>query len=117
APATILASLARDKDAEVRQAVAFNGATPPEVLSELAGRSLDLALLVTMNPDAPIKILDALVEDDDPLISYAAAETRATRGALTSGDPERAQKAIGAHAHDPAIHCTRAQPRGGANLA
>ncbi|MBB5642761.1 hypothetical protein [Cryobacterium roopkundense] len=83
-PALTLALLADDTDAEVRQAVAFNGVTPPEVLAALAGRSIDLALLVAMNPDAPVGVMDALVEDEDPLVGYIATAARATRSALAS---------------------------------
>ncbi|KFF59181.1 hypothetical protein JF66_13155 [Cryobacterium sp. MLB-32] len=95
-PAAGLASLADDTDAEVRQAVAFNGATPPEILAKLAGTSIELALLVAMNPDAPIGIIDALVEDGDPLVGYVATGVRSTRAALTRGGSE------GAHARDTA---------------
>ncbi|WP_104132326.1 hypothetical protein [Cryobacterium sp. M91] len=81
-PASTLALLADDKDTDVRHAVAFNGATPPEVLAALAGSSIDLALLVAMNPDAPAGVMDALAEDGDPLVGYIAAGARATRSAL-----------------------------------
>lgn len=84
-PVTVLASLANDTDTEVRQAVAYNGMTPPEVLAELAGRGIDLALLVAINPDAPIGVMDALVEDGDPLVGYVAARARAMRAGLASG--------------------------------
>lgn len=110
APATVLASLAEDKDAHVRQAVAFNGATPPEVLAELAGRGIDLALLVTMNPDVPIQILDALLKDGDSLVRYVAAGARATRAALPRSDSAGGQIAIGAHARDPAGGAPRLAP-------
>lgn len=84
-PPAVLTSLAEDKDEEVRQAVAFNSATPPEVLVDLAGRGIDLALLVAMNPDAPIGILDALAQDGDPLVGYVATGIRGTRATLASG--------------------------------
>jgi hypothetical protein len=80
-----LASLANDTDAEVRQAVAYNGATSPEVLAELAGKSMDLALLVAMNPDTSMGVMDALVKGGDPLVSYVAAKVRANRAALSAG--------------------------------
>ncbi|MFE4079246.1 hypothetical protein [Paenarthrobacter sp. YIM B13468] len=76
-PATALALLAEDQDDEVREAVAFNGATPPEVLVELAGSRMDLALIVALNPDVPIGILDALVGDPDPLVNFVASGVRA----------------------------------------
>jgi hypothetical protein len=97
-PAPALTLLADDTDPEVRQAVAFNGATPPEVLAELAGRSIDLALLVAMNPDVPIGIIDALVGDGDPLLGYIAAGVKSSRAAVAipAGDM---QAAISAHAY------------------
>ena len=81
-PADVLASLAEDNDAEVRQAVAFNSATPPEILARLAECSIDLAILVALNPDAPLGILDALAEDPDPLVCFIASSTRSERSAL-----------------------------------
>jgi hypothetical protein len=81
-PAAALASLADDNDDEVRQAVAFNSATPPKVLIELAGSRVDLALIVALNPDAPIEILVALVGDADPLVNYVASCVRAERERL-----------------------------------
>ncbi|GEP26457.1 hypothetical protein E3O11_12875 [Cryobacterium levicorallinum] len=98
-PATFLASLADDADTEVRQAVAFNSATPREVLAKLAGTSIDLALLVAMNPDAPLGLIDALVEDGDPLVGYVAAGVRATRAALTEGGVPGTSRAD-AHKHE-----------------
>ena len=71
-PPEVLRLLAVENDAETQQAVAFNGATPIDLLADLAGRSSDLALLVALNPDAPTQILDALAEDRDPLIKFVA---------------------------------------------
>lgn len=78
-PSAALASLAEDNDDEVRQAVAFNSATPPEVLIKLAGSRMDLALIVALNPDAPIEILNALVGDPDALVNFVASGVRAER--------------------------------------
>jgi hypothetical protein len=78
-PSAALASLAEDNDDEVRQAVAFNSATPPEVLIKLAGSRMDLALIVALNPDAPIGILNALVGDPDALVNFVASGVRAER--------------------------------------
>lgn len=83
-PSETLASLADDKDEEVRQCVAFNRATAPEVLAELAGRSVDLALLVAFNPDTPISILNALSNDADRLVGHVATGVSSERAALTS---------------------------------
>jgi hypothetical protein len=90
-PTADLASLADDADAEVRQAVAFNGATSPEVLAELAGKSIDLALLVAMNPDTSMGFMDALVEDGDALVRYVAENVRANRAALSAGGTKSGQ--------------------------
>jgi hypothetical protein len=81
-PSAALASLAEDNDDEVRQAVAFNSATPPEVLIKLAGSRMDLALIVALNPDAPIGILNALVGDPDALVNFVASGVRAERERL-----------------------------------
>ncbi|MFC9935452.1 hypothetical protein [Glutamicibacter sp. NPDC127525] len=82
-PANALASLADDRDVEVRQAVAFNSSTPVEVLVRLASRSVDLAVLIALNPGAPARVLDALAEDAEPLVGFVATEARSERAALT----------------------------------
>jgi hypothetical protein len=89
-PAAVLRSLAEDKDDQVRQALAFNGATPGTLLAELAGRSIDLAILVTMNPDVPGAVLDALAQDSDPLIRFFADCSRQARVIPSSGNTQRA---------------------------
>ncbi|MDQ0093068.1 hypothetical protein [Paeniglutamicibacter psychrophenolicus] len=61
-PAAVLGSLADDNDEQIRQAVTFNGATPWTLLAELVGRSIDLAILVAMNPAAPVPSLPLLRE-------------------------------------------------------
>lgn len=82
APANLLASLAEDNDGLVRQAVAFNGASPTSVLVDLAGRSIDLALLVALNPDTPDEVLDLLANDSEPLVRFMATGMRTRRRAL-----------------------------------
>lgn len=79
APTALLGLLADDKDEEVRQAVAFNGATPERLLAELASRSIDLAVLVAMNPDVPATVLEALAQDSNPLVRFVANGTRQSR--------------------------------------
>lgn len=101
-PIGTLRSLGEDKDEEVRQAVAFNGATSPGVLAKLAGSGIDLALLVAMNPDAPIGIIDALVDDGDPLVAYVATGIRATRAAIIGGGSMGAPTALAVHDKDTA---------------
>lgn len=81
-PVAVLTSLAGDADAQVRQAVAFNGATPRELLLELVGRSVDLAILVSMNPDVSRDVLDALAQDNSPLVRFVASGYLQSRGAL-----------------------------------
>ncbi len=81
-PPEVLRSLADDKDADVRRAVAFNSATPSDALAELVGRSIDLALLVAMNPDAPIEILNILAADIEPLVRLVAMSARTERMAI-----------------------------------
>ena len=116
-PAPALALLADDTDLEVRQAVAFNGTTPPEVLAALAGRSIDLALLVAMNPDVPDGIIDALVGDGDPLLGYIAAGVRSSRAAVAiqAGD---VQAAISAYTYNSTsgVPCEK-EPRTGDSTA
>lgn len=62
-----------DTDSVVRQAVAFNGAGPRELLVELPGRSVDLTILVAMNPGVPRDVLDALAQDSSPLVRFVAS--------------------------------------------
>ncbi|WP_420180828.1 HEAT repeat domain-containing protein [Paenarthrobacter sp. TA1.8] len=78
-PANLLASLAHDSDEQVRQAVAFNGSTPRSVLLDLATQSIDLALLVALNPDIPEIILGALMDDTEPLVHFVAKEVHDAR--------------------------------------
>lgn len=100
-PTAVLGSLAEDKDREVRRAVAFNGATPPEVLARLADSGVDLALLVALNPDAPSRILDAMVNDTDPMVGHVAAGARADRAALAARESRGMQADIETHERDP----------------
>ena len=93
-PANILRSLAEDTDAEVRRAVAFNTSTPPDLLVELAGRGIDLALLVALNPGAPLEIIDSLVTDDDPLVAHVASGCQRARAALMGDGPSTRRAAI-----------------------
>lgn len=83
-PIEDLWSLAADKDLEVHQVVALNSNTPAELLVELAGRSVDFALLVSLNPGAPDEVLDALAADREPLVRFVADITR-THRALAAG--------------------------------
>lgn len=85
-PPDVLVSLADDEDTEVRQAVALNRATPPALLSKLAGRGIDLAVLVALNPDTPMSILHALSEDHEPLVRHVAAKRHAERAALAESN-------------------------------
>jgi hypothetical protein len=89
-PAAVLRSLADDKDDQVRQAVAFNGATPGTLLAELAASSIDLAILVAMNPDVPGAVLDALAQDGNPLVRFVATGSRQARVIPRSGNTQRA---------------------------
>lgn len=88
-PATVLSSLADDKDDQVRQAVAFNGATPETLLAELASRSVDLAILVAMNPDVPGAVLDALAQDNNPLVRFVATGSQQTHAIPSSRNTQR----------------------------
>lgn len=85
-PAEVLRALASDDDDQVRHAVAFNGATPPDLLGDLAGRSIDLAILVAMNPGVPQEVLDALAQDGSPLVRFVAIGFLQSRGVLTFGN-------------------------------
>ncbi|SEI96313.1 Leucine rich repeat variant [Arthrobacter sp. yr096] len=72
-PVAVLRELADDDNDQVRQAVAFNGATPADLLIDLASNSVDLAVLVAMNPDVPQDVLRALSQDTNPLVRFVAA--------------------------------------------
>jgi hypothetical protein len=76
--------LAGDSEELVRQTVAFNGATPTSVLIELAGRSVDMALLVALNPDVPDEVLGALTKDAEPLVRFVAKGVSTSRRASIS---------------------------------
>lgn len=95
-PAATLRSLAEDKDDEIRRSVALNSATPPDVLAELAGQRIDLALLVAINPGAAAGIVDALAQDRDPLISYFSSAARNARRAIEACSDSPAQLTGGA---------------------
>ncbi|MGW9111845.1 hypothetical protein [Microbacterium sp. NPDC055683] len=84
APARLLRVLTGDADEQVRQAVAFNGSTPSEVLSDLAGRSIDLAIMVALNPDVPDDVLATLSRDKEPLLRHIAAGRTFERGLSSS---------------------------------
>jgi len=72
APARLLRALAEDDDEQVRLAVAFNQATPSDVLLDLSGRGVDLALFVALNPDAPDAVLQQLAADPEAFVAYVA---------------------------------------------
>ena len=91
-PAETLWSLAADKDLETNQVIALNATAPTELLVDLAGRSVDFALLVALNPGASSEILDALATDSEPLLRYVAEMARTNR-ALTQA-PEEPAKSI-----------------------
>jgi hypothetical protein len=84
-PARLLAILADDSDEQVRQAVAFNGSTPPALLMDLAARSVDLAILVALNPDTPDDLLAVLAADTEPIVQHIAIGVRLTRQATERG--------------------------------
>lgn len=87
-PAAVLGSLADDKDDQVRHAIAFNGATPATLLAELACQSVDLAVLVAMNPDVPAAVLDVLTRDGSPLVRFVANGSRQARVIPVSGNTQ-----------------------------
>ncbi|MUU73524.1 hypothetical protein [Pseudarthrobacter sp. GA104] len=98
-PANLLASLAEDSDELVLQAVAFNGATPAGVLLDLAARSVDLALLVALNPDTPDEVLDVLTNDAEPLVRFVANGMSTRRLASISAGTSRASLPTVGHPH------------------
>jgi hypothetical protein len=100
-PPAVLRSLATLSDNEVLQALAFNGSSPPDLLRELAAQSVDLALLVIMNPDAG-NVIDDLIEDSNPLVRYAAARARAALP-IAGGEPDATSLAASADddGHEP----------------
>lgn len=85
-PAEVLWSLAADKDLEVNQVVALNSSTPAALLVELAGRSVDFALLVSLNPAVPDNVLDALAADGEALVRFVANVTRAQRSLTVNAE-------------------------------
>lgn len=85
AAASLLASLASDKDEDVRRAVALNRATPQETLTLLANSGIDLAILVALNPEAPAEILNTLSQDVEPLVRHIANNALTVRAELAPG--------------------------------
>ncbi|WP_066215663.1 hypothetical protein [Arthrobacter woluwensis] len=71
-PPEVLRSLAGQDDADTLLLVAFNQGTTVDLLADLAGRSAELALVVALNPDAPLEILEALSNDSDLLVKFVA---------------------------------------------
>lgn len=78
-------TLADDEDLEVRQAIALNPSSPTDLLAHLAGKGIDFALLVALNPDVPAEVMDELTTDSEVLVQYVSTVARADR-ALGSGD-------------------------------
>ncbi|MET3143489.1 UNVERIFIED_ORG: hypothetical protein ABIB13_003225 [Arthrobacter sp. UYEF2] len=80
--------------------MAFNGATPTNVLNDVATRRIDLALLVALNPDCPDEVLGAPANDAEPLIRFIATGMRTNRAApippryLTRIAPATGSKAL-----------------------
>lgn len=92
APKTLWA-LADDDDVEVRQAIALNDNSPADLLAHLAGMSIDFALLVVLNPDAPPEVLDALTSDSEALVQFVSTVARADR-ALGDGQESSHRPAL-----------------------
>lgn len=94
-PAEVLWSLSTDKDFEVHQVVALNSSAPAELLMELAGRSVDFALLVSLNPGVPDEVLDALAADEEVLVSFVANVTKAQRSMTVGSEIHQLSTAAG----------------------
>ncbi|MFV0435739.1 MAG: hypothetical protein ACK5LO_17440 [Leucobacter sp.] len=71
-PPDVLRSLAVQDDCDTLKSVAFNPGTPFDVLVGLAGRNAELAVLAALNPDAPLKVLEALTTNSDPFVKFVA---------------------------------------------
>ncbi len=84
-PPAVLALLAESEDEQLRHCVALNGATPAPVLARLAGQSLDLAILVAMNPDTPLEVLEALAHDGNPVVRFVADSAQEDRATAIAG--------------------------------
>ncbi|MGX9348418.1 hypothetical protein [Microbacterium sp. KNMS] len=94
-PPEILRSLAARDDADTLMSIAFNPGAPIDVLTDLAGRSAELAVLVALNPDAPLEVLDALAHDSDLFVRFLSAaqiEQRLIEG--THGETSSSVEAI-----------------------
>lgn len=78
-PSEILRSLAARDDADTLMSIAFNPSAPIDMLTDLAGRSAELAVLVALNPDAPLEVLNALADDSDLFIRFLSRAQREER--------------------------------------
>jgi hypothetical protein len=95
APGDLLRAMAtRDDDAETLQAIAYNSATPPDVLVDLAGRNRSLAIIVALNGDAPPTVHAALEHDSDPMIRFVA-RSAVRQAETTTGIRRRAAPELG----------------------
>ncbi|MDR2323280.1 MAG: HEAT repeat domain-containing protein [Microbacterium sp.] len=71
-PIEVLRSLATRDDADILLSLALHPESPADLLVDLAGRSVELAVMVALNPNAPIAVVEALSEDSDLFVKYIA---------------------------------------------
>lgn len=77
-PTDVLELLSTDRNADVRVAVGTNPATPPHMRYAIAfdvDPNVRLGLAEDLN--TPIELLDKLMEDENPYVSFRASETKA----------------------------------------
>jgi hypothetical protein len=87
-PIEILEVLAADKNVDVRVAVGTNPSTPPYVSYKLASDAdLNVRLGLADDIHTPIELLEMLIEDANPYVSYRAAQTKEI--VLAQGKPRR----------------------------
>ncbi|HEY9785789.1 MAG TPA: hypothetical protein V6D17_10335 [Candidatus Obscuribacterales bacterium] len=76
-PRDVLELLAADKSPDVRIAVGTNPATPAFISQSLAfDEDLNVRLGLAEDMNTPIEVLDKLIEDPNPYISYHAQQTK-----------------------------------------
>lgn len=83
-PSTVLRSLAMRDDADILVSIAFHRETPLDVLVDLAGRSSELAVMVALNPNAPVEIVEALTRDSDEFVRFVATAQLDERSKMAS---------------------------------
>ena len=96
-PPAVLSKLAKESDNEMKMQLVYNHKTPPEVLRMLVeekGSDKWIKIYAAKNPNAPVDVLEKLIQDNDHDISSAAAKNPNTPVRAIKAESERRQAAV-----------------------